>query len=337
MIGRLLIAAAGFALLGSVAMPRAHAQAADWSKIVVAAKAEGKVVIYGSPVPATMARISADFEKANPGIVVEYHRMIGASFFNKMEQDRKGQVDGADATVTPEVAWLEDAAKDGALRPLAAPSAKGWPSSHMLGGMAPVLAVAPYVLAYNVNIVKSPVTGYRDLLRPEFKGRVGVPDPTAEAQVAFYDWLEKTQGADFLLQLAAQSPRIYSGSIPMTQSAAAGEIAVTSSTVLDLVNPLIAQGAPLKTVVPAASIGFAYAGAVVGWAKRPNAAQVYLDYLMSPRGQVIWHGRGESASPLPNVAGSLDVKTIALYDRKLYPVEVLTAYRQKWNKLFRPQ
>ena len=216
------------------------------------------------------------------------------------------------------------------------PSSKSWPAAHIVDGVVPILSLAPLVIAYNTNLVKTEITGYRDMLRPELKGRVGTTEPAAASFVAWYDWLEKTQGGDFLAKFAAQNPRIYPGAVPGTQATASGEAALIAITSPANVITLIASGAPIKMVITNPSLGVRWGSTILGWARRPNAAQVLMDYLMSPRGQSAWHGMGESASPLPGIPGAIDARTITPYDHKPYTPEVVKAYQDKWNRLFKP-
>lgn len=201
--------------------------------------------------------------------------------------------------------------------------------------MIPVLSLEPFVIAYNTNLVKTPVTGYADFLRPEFKGRkFAAPILSSTALIAWFDWLEKTQGSAFFNAFAAQEPRHYTSSIPGTQAVASGEVLAAILSTPASIFPLTAQGAPVKMVVPTPSLGFRWGGAILGWGKRPNASHVFMDYLMSPRGQAAWNSRGDSASPLPNIKGSLDARSIDPFEPAKYPPEVVKAYTEKWNKLF---
>lgn len=309
---------------------------ADWSKVVSAANAEGKVILYATPVPATLAQFKAAFEKAYPSITVEYTRLIGTQLVGKVDQDRASNVDGADVIITPEVTWIADRAKQGVLKQPAGPAAGAWPARYVASGVSPVLALEPLILAYNTNLVKTPVSGYQDLLRPEFKGKIAMVEPNAGVLVAWYDWLEKTQGADFLAKVAAQNPRLYVSALPITQGTVVGEVAFTGFTVPTVAAPLIAQGAPLKMVVPNPSVGTPYAGALLSWAKRPNAAAVFLDFMMSTAGQTVWAGKGDVGSPL-GVPGSLDASTISPLDQSKYPPDVSNAYQAKWGRIFKGQ
>jgi iron(III) transport system substrate-binding protein len=320
-------------LAGSTGL--ASAQATAWKDIVAAAQKEGRVVVFSAQGPSVMERIKADFEKTYPGIKLEQTRMSSGPMMSKLDQERATGADGGDVTVTTEVIWLEDRLKDGTLKAPVGPSVASWPAAYMIKGTIPVLALEPFGIAYNTNLVKTPITGYKDLLKPEFNGKVGMIDLVATSLFAFYDWLEKKEGADYLTKLAAQKPKIY-GSNPIgAQMVASGELPVVSFMSATMVLPLVAKGAPVKLVYPDSAFGIQYAGGIVAWSKRPNAAQVYMDYLMSRAGQTAWNGLGEAASPLPNIPGSGDVRAIVPYDPARFNNEMMKNYRVRWEGIIK--
>lgn len=340
MIRNGFVAAAAVMALGALA-PVAHAQSkaravapSEWAKIVDAARKEGKVVVFTTTAPAVHARIKADFDKAYPGIQMEPVRLVGAQINTKVEQERAaGNIDG-DAIITSELLWSVDATKKGWLRVPVGPAAAAWPESAIKQGAVPLLGVNPFVLVYNTNLVKTPPTSYQDLLKPEFKGKIGSSALVADLLVGWYDWQERTQGPGWLAKLAAQNVKMYPGAVPPTQGVASGELAVNMWTVFSVTNPLIETGAPIKTVVVSPSYGAAYGGGIVAGSKRPNAALVFMDYMMSVRGQEQMVGKGEMASALPNVPGSLDLKSVTLHEDEKYTPEVVNAFKAKWNALF---
>ena len=337
----LSVAAFAFTLGSAMAASGALAQGSSrtppdaWKQTLAAAQKEGRVVLYSAVMPQIQERLKADFEKAYPGIVLEATRYPSGLMLTKLEQERSANVDGADVHIFSETGWTEARALDGSMKAPAGPSAVGWPAAHLLRGGMPILGIEPAVIAWNTNLVKTRITGYKDLLAPELKGKVGMLDMTATAMVAIYDWVEKNQGANFFPQLAAQQTKLYGTVTAGAQSVASGELAVAGHLNIGIVVPLIKQGAPVGVVVPNPSIGVRFTGGTLGWAKRPNAGQVFMDYVMSRRGQTVWHGEGESGSPLANIPGSLDARTMNPYDPAPYTPEVVNAARTKWNALFK--
>ncbi len=313
----------------------APAPESSWPSVLDSARKEGRVVLYSQQVPQQIAQIKADFEKAFPGITLEAARLTGTAANIKLDQERAAGVDGGDILITGEVVWLADRAKEGGLRKPIGPAAQSWPAKYLLHEAIPVLGLDLFVIAYNTNLIKTPVSGYQDLLRPEFKGRLGTTEVQAIAIVAFYEWLEKTQGGDFLARLAAQGPRIYTGAVPNAQATASGEVAATTFSVSAVLKPLIENGAPMRIVVPQPGLGLRYGAGIIAGSRRPNASQVLLDYLMSPRGQTAWHSQGISASPLPNIPGSQDASSIQAFDPAVYDKDSVSNYKRKWDLLFR--
>jgi len=330
-------APAGNALAQGVLKP---VSPADWAKVVEAARKEGRVALYSSQVPPVLTRMKADFENANPGIVLEYSR-YPSGMLNRIDTERQTGADGADMAIATEVVVLAQSAefpasvKKGWYKPPVGPAVSAWVAPYIVEKTAVVLALEPIVMAYNTNAIKTPITGYQDLLKPEYKGRIGSSELAATAVIAWYSFLEATQGKDFLARFAAQQPKMYVGAVPNTQAVASGEVAITAFSNTTTALPLLDQGAPIKLVMPSPGFGIRYGGVIVGSAKRPNAAQVLMNYLMSPRGQTMWSGRGEAASPLPNIPGSLDAKSIKPFEPSAFPPDAVKAYRARWDGLFK--
>lgn len=324
--------------LGTLLVGQARAQPvapAEWTRINDAAKGEGRVVLYTGLVASMTDRLKADFEAVNPGIALVSTRVVGSAILPRLDQERAAGADGADVAIAVETVWMEDRARENALRKPVGPAAATWPQDFALRGVIPVLSLEPFVIAYNTNLVKPPIATYADFLRPELKGRkFAAPVLSSTALIAWYDWLEKTQGSQFFQAFAAQLPRHFTSSIPATQAVASGEVVAAILSTPASIFPLTSQGAPVKMVVPSPSLGFQWGGAILGWGKRPNASYVLMNYLMSPRGQAIWNGRGDSASPLPNIKGSLDARSIQAYEPAKYTPEVVKAYTERWNSLF---
>lgn len=281
------------ALLPTAGFAQGAASAAEWERIVAAARKEGRVVAYVNSLPNVNDRLRDDFAKAYPGVVLEINRIVGPPIGGRVEEERKSGVDGADLAITGESVFFLEAARQGLIRRPVGPSSVGWPERFMLGGAAPALNMEPFIIVYNTNLVKFPVTGYMDLLRPEFRdGKVGTSEPVGPILLAWYDFLDKLGGGGWVARFATQKPKLYIGVVPTTQSVASGELMATALSMASTALPLLDKGAPIKLVVPSPSVLNAYYGGVLGWAKRPNAAMLAMDYLMSVRGQTVWNGSG---------------------------------------------
>src|SRR6185436_5308294 len=75
-------------------------------------------------------------------------------------------------------------------------------------GKANIIGLSLLGMAWNTQLTHETMSDIPDLLRPTFaSGRLGVFNPSiSPAAMDWYVWAQKTFGADFLQQLAAQRP-----------------------------------------------------------------------------------------------------------------------------------
>lgn len=332
-----LAAAALVAPLLLAAVPSAvQAQdAAAWAKIVAAAKREGRVSYYSAANPAPLARIVDGFKKAYPDIAIDFQRIPSGPLLTKLDQERGSGAEGADVANATEINWFVARGKEGKLLRPSGPAMREWPAKYLLDGSVVIAAMEPLIVSWNTARVPTPPKNYADLLRPEFKGRLGLSELASVAVVAWYDWVEKSQGSGYLAKLRAQNPKLYVGSVPIAQAVASGEISVGGFGTPTSVKPLKDSGAPIDYFVPSPGLGIRYALAGFSWGKNPNAALVLLDYIMSRDGQTAWNSNGETASPLNGIPGALSAASIDPFDPNLYPPEVERKFREDWNKSFK--
>ena len=325
-------------LLGSgltLAQQGAVSQSLEWTKIVSAARQTGKVILYTNTAQALNDRIRADFVNAVPGIALEVVRLSSSDIRVKLDLERQTGSDGADAVITAETIWLDERGKEGVLMAPSGPAARNWPKEYMLQRVAPILSLETLIVAYNSKLVRKPITSYRDLLDPQWKGKIASPTFRGAAVIAWCDWLEQTQGMDFMQKLASQELVIRSSGTDAAQSVAAGETEMTIIGNPSVLQALIKRGAPIAMFTPNPAFATYFSGAALGWSKRPNSALVLIDYLMSVRGQTVWNGAGESASPLPGIAGSLNPQSMYVMEATKYTSQALQQAGDKWDRLFR--
>ena len=309
--------------------------AAGWAKIVAAAKREGRVSYYSAANPAPLARIVDGFKKAYPDIAVDFQRIPSGPLLTKLDQERGSGAEGADVANATEINWFVARGKEGKLLRPIGPATREWPAKYLLDGSVVIAGMEPLIVSWNTARVPNAPKSYADLLRPEFKGRLGLSELASVAVVAWYDWVEKSQGGGYVAKLRAQNPKLYVGSVPIAQAVASGEISVGGFGTPTSVKPLKDSGAPIDYFVPSPGLGIRYALAGFSWGKNPNAALVLLDYIMSRDGQTAWHSNGETASPLNGIAGALSAASIDPFDPNLYPPEVERKFRDDWNKAFK--
>src|SRR5215213_7079347 len=190
------------------------ASSAEWDAVVAAAKDEGKVTFYTAQGLDQANQVKAAFEEAYPEITVDVVRDISSNLIPKLEAERQTGNGIADVYVSADTAWWQTTAADGHVIPMVGPNfaAPEYDSAELVhdGAYFEVSAVV-FGYGWNTELVPDGLSDMTDVLDPEFEGMVGVVEPSLEALVDFYKYLEEQYGTEFVEALAAQNPQVYPG------------------------------------------------------------------------------------------------------------------------------
>ena len=317
--------------------PPHAATASQWAKLVAAAKQEGSVTLYTSQNPLFLADTAKAFQ-ARYGITLTVNRNIDAVLTQQVATEENSGKVNADVLVLasrpivlamqkPDKQWVVNAVGPDLY-------SKGYDRTVFGGpGKANIVGEAILGMGWNTNLYSKPLTQLTDLLDPSLKGKIGVVQPSSPSLVDWYLWVEENYGKSFLPKLAAQAPKIYVSSLPMTQAVTSGEITAGSFVATSAIN-LKQQGAPIDFTVPKGKgvpWNAPWWGMVLKGAPHPNAAQLLMDYLVTKEGQatsqqhlgVVLRGLPDTYYIKPRVQ---DLKALA-------PAQV-TAFQNYWNGLF---
>lgn len=150
----------------------------DWAAIEAAAKKEGKVVIYSNS--SRWPDIKKSFEAAYPGIIVEGYDVSTVDLITKLQKEQKAGVFTADVILCGDYSTLVNEMLN--------------PPNKMLWNFVPDELVALVDVAareplmyhryglttfvYNTEVYKEPpVKNIWEFTKPEWKGKVILPDP----------------------------------------------------------------------------------------------------------------------------------------------------------------
>jgi iron(III) transport system substrate-binding protein len=275
------------------------AGATSLDALVSAAKAEGSVTWYAPSSQASIDRVAEAFQKKY-GISVQGLRFASAELLQRYSAEADSGKLVADV-ISPSgdlTTFLADAARKNwvdanASENVPVVKANEFPAKFKANPNAPVLNVAPWLIAYNNKLLKpeeAPKT-WTDLTNPRFKDKLMVLDPRAAA--AYYDvfdLLHKTYGEGFFEQLRANNPRFYQGGVPGNQALGAGEGAVLFPTSASLAGEVAKSGAPVAMVQPDLSVGIESKLVISarGKSPHPNAGLLLANFLMSREGNQVF-------------------------------------------------
>lgn len=170
--------------------------------------------------------------------------------------------------------------------------------------------------AINTTMVKKEeVKSYKDLLDPRWKGKIVMGDPTlagGPVQKWFvalaYDVIkiESMSGMDFMRALAKQEPAILKDRRLQVEWVAHGKYPITIAPDTPSMTDFINAGAPIAYVNPVEGnfLTSGYGGvSLINRAPHPNAARVFINWLLTKEGQMVY------TRALPYNSTRLDVPT----------------------------
>jgi iron(III) transport system substrate-binding protein len=298
-----LLMAGGFVSIGSVLAGEAQE---EWKKIVEAAKKEGKIVAGGPPTAVLRQKYKETFEKQF-GVELELLSAPGPQNAGRAAAEFKAGVryfdvlHGGSGTLEPlmnenmlalfsEYMILEEV-KD----------PRQWWGGHLwednvktnrfIYSFTADFSAPPF---YNAELLKpTDIASYDDLLNPKWKGKIGFFEPRIpSAGQGLWGFLMKIKGKEFLQKLAEQSLFISRDGKQLADGLAKGTLVIGLGLSQRFVDPFINAGLPIKPLMSikeglGGSNGFGTV-AVMRNAPHPNAAKVYINWLLGKEGQDLY-------------------------------------------------
>src|SRR5262249_40475837 len=150
----------------------------------------------------------------------------------------------------------------------------------------------------NTNAIKGsdvPKT-WQDLTNPRFKGRLIAGDPrTVPVNMGLWKILRATYGDAYLKAMAGQNIQWVASRVSGVQTVAAGERDAAMGANLLHMNPLLASAptAPVSLVhMTGPDVGFVWNAGVSTKSPNPAAGQLFVNWLLSGQGQLLFNGVG---------------------------------------------
>lgn len=147
-------------------------------------------------------------------------------------------------------------------------------------------------IAINTDIIKrEEIKSYRDLLNPRWKGMISLQDPTKEAGLNLVGAVgQKIMGLDFIRELAKMEPVIIRDERLQIDWLARGKYPIALIPNTPTMTEFRKIGAPIISFIPQeGSYVTSGAGniALIKQAPHPNAARLFINWLLSKEGGFI--------------------------------------------------
>lgn len=305
----------------------AHAQVpqgypADYAKIVDAAKKEGRVIVYATTDAVAANPLVKDFQAAFPGIQVDYSDLNSTELYNRFIAE-------VAAGSTGDVMWSSamdlqvKLASDGNAATYASPEIPKLPKWAVWENKAYGTTYEPITFVYNKRLVPTADVpqDHAALLKlltakPDaFKGKVTAYDPEKSGVGYLFvneDVKSFPQAWDLFRAFGKVNIKLYTSAGAMIERVTSGEhtlaYGIFGSYALSRSKkvPNLGIVTPKDYTLVASRVAF-----ISAKAKNPNAAKLFLDYLLSKRAQTIIANQAELYSLRDDVEGEATVKKVA--------------------------
>ncbi len=288
---------------------------ADYRNIVEAAKKEGKVVVYSTTDAKLVTPLVKDFEAMFPGVKVEYGDMNSTEVYNRFISENAAKAASADVTWSSSMDLQLKLAADGLAMTYKSPEAGALPDWAKWKDMVYATTFEPIAIVYNKRLVPAedvPKT------HADFTKLLNTKADKYNKKVTSYD-AEKS-GVGFMLvnQDAKLDPHFWDlvkamGARGVNLQSSTGTMMERISSGENLIGYNILGSYAFTRAKKDPSIGVQFTTdynlvlsrlIFVGKnARHPNAGKLFLDYVLSKRGQTITAEQADLYSIRTDITG----------------------------------
>lgn len=333
----------------------------QWDATAAAARKEGKVTLYGAYGLAEARDVFINTMKKKYGLDLEVTIARGDLLATKLKTERNAGLYVADVYMggfSDFVTYLFPAKILDPIEPgLIFPDIKD--PNTWLGGKLPIpdkqrivfasMAQISTRTAINTTLVKpEEMQAYQDIINPKWKGKIAMTDPTISGSGGSWVFLAGLlMGQDYLKEVVKQEPMITRDSRLLAEWLARGKYAIALGTDTGATKSFIQLGSPIL-FVPRFKEGTDLRGSAgytsfVNTPAHPNAAKVFVNWILSKDGQTILSKALGVASRRVDVptdhleAWQIPDPTIKYLSREYEEAQLEEAKTQELNKdLFAP-
>lgn len=336
------ILAASVLVTGWSGIASAQVQMSDGiKKLYEAAKKEGEVTWSTSQSNTEYAEdVAKDFSRHYPGIKVNMVRTTGQVQYQRLTQEIKSNTVSSDVYSTYEETHLVELKKQNQILSFKPENAAGL--SDTLKEIAEEgfwypTAISPVAIGINTKLVpagEEPKT-WDDLTNPKWKGQVAIGHPGFSGSAGVWVMaMEKLYGWAYLERLAKNEPQIGRSIVDAVNLILSGERKIAMVPISNVLEAE-AKGQPVKIIYPSdGTLVLGGSTLIPAKAPHPNAAKLFLEYMMSKEFSQFAAGQGRipvrADAPKPSLG-----QPLSSYKNFVLPTEHALANVNRIKEKFR--
>lgn len=276
----------------------AQGQSEHTKSLVEGATKEGKLVWYTALSIQDAELLTRQFEQLYPFVKTETLRLVTDALLTKILTEAKAGAFKADVVEIPGIA-ANIVKKEGLFEKYVSPEAKAYPGSMKdKDGTWTSFFIHTLVLVYNTQLIKKEELprAYEQLINPKWKGKIVLRDEDFETFGMMLKVMGKEKGMNFMRRLAAQGVDLRNSFTLAVQGVASGEIPLGMNLYGTHTEEFKKKGAPVDWVPMEFVLTTVEPLAVASRAPHPNAARLFLDFLLSKEAQTLMRDRSRISS-----------------------------------------
>lgn len=314
--------ASALILAGAASAQVPQGYPADYGKIVEAAKKEGKVVVYATTDAVAANHLIKDFEALYIGIKVEYSDLNSTELYNRFIAEAAAGSGTADVLWSSAMDLQVKLVADGQAAAYASPEIKALPKWAVWKDSAYGTTYEPITFVYNKRLVPEGDVpkDHADLLKlldtktELYKGKITAYDPERSGVGYLFcnaDIKNFPQAWDLFRAMGKAQAKLYTSAGAMMERITSGEhliaYGIFGSYALgrSKKDPNLGIILPKDFTMVTSRVAF-----VSKHARNANAGRLFLDYLLSKRGQDIIANKADLYSLRSDVDGEATLKGV---------------------------
>ncbi len=281
----------------AIAQQRPAGYPRSYDSLIAAAKAEGGAIVYGNADASEVAGVLAAFRGAYPGVRVRYADINSIDLYRRLILETRSGKRSADLVWSSAMDLQVKLINDGLAQAYASPEKPALPPTSVWKNMGYGVTAEPIGIVYNRRLIPdarmprshAALTQLLRQRRALFTGRVTTFDP-ARSNVGYLyltqDMAATRDTRDLLHAIAATKPLLSANTEPMLAAVAAGKQAIAYNVIGSYALEMAKTDKRIGVVFPSdytlvtSRIAF-----IPRAAKAPASAKLFLDFLLSRRGQ----------------------------------------------------
>ncbi|MBV8169498.1 MAG: extracellular solute-binding protein [Alphaproteobacteria bacterium] len=254
------------------------------------AEGEGAFVLYSTDPEAGQAKLLASFNKMFPKIKTNYVRLQAGALYAKVLSERQAKSYLVDVIQLSDMGMILDFQRRNGFTQYISPEMaafkpqyKSQPEGYWTWG-----SVIMAGIAYNPNNVSAAEAPkkWEDLLDPKWKDAINVKVSNSGLQHGVWFMLKPILGMEYFKKFAANKPRAFDSYVQQYGRLVDGQDKVIMGAQYSGYIEFKAKGAPLAFVFPETGVpAVSETYGIVAEGPHPNAAQLFMDWFLSPIGQ----------------------------------------------------